>query len=390
MVQYTSAKRVPRVAIVCTGLGRVKRGFETLAGDLFERLAKSTRLDAWLYKGGGLASQREVTVPNVSRDSMVNRALCRFVGSSRRFYIEYLSFCAFLGPLLSARHIDVVYTLEAPVYKFLLKWRRLTRGRFALVHSTSGQLADIPVQEGCFVHHCTPCYVEKADSLGFPRERQIVIPQFLDFDAIPPLPDGRSRKDLRSELGLPNDRVIVLSVGSLDTTVKRMDYVVNETARYASTGAAPYLVMLGQRDTDTHKVRTLAQEQLGPEGYLMKTVDRAQLWQFYYAADVFVLASLREGFGFVYVEALAAGLPVIAHDHNVARYVLGEHGTFGDLQYPGVLSRLLLELLRETVTDSKRSEAREYARRRFDWSTVADDYIGMFEMAAKSLAPAAN
>ncbi|MFL5616105.1 MAG: glycosyltransferase family 4 protein [Gemmatimonadaceae bacterium] len=252
------------------------------------------------------------------------------------------------------------------------------------MHSTSGQLADIPVEEGCFIHHCTPCYVEKADALGFPRERQFIIPQFLFFEEIPPLVPNEGRALVRRELGLPEDRPIILSVGSLDRSVKRMDYVIRETAKYARTGAKPLLVMLGQIDPETPAVQDLAERELGADAFVMKTVSRAQLWKFYQAADVFVLASLREGFGFVYVEALATGLPVIAHDFDVSRYVLGQNGIFGDLEQAGVLSNLLERSLHHPKSDAERRALREYVRERFDWSSVASDYIEMFEAAASS------
>lgn len=372
------------VAIVCTGLGRVKRGFETLAQDLFRGLV-AAGVDAWLYKGGGRHTARETPIPNIYRDSLLNRLLCVFFGKARRFYFEYLSFCALLGPLVSHRRHKVVYTLEPAIYKFLLKWRQMTGARFALVHSTSGQLADIPVAESCFIHHCTPCYISKANYLGFPEDRQFVIPQFLYFDDIPPLVSDEGRRALRRELGLPENRPIVLTVGSLDTSVKRMDYVIMEAAKCASTGAKPFLVMLGQADPETSAVRDLAERELGANAFMMKTVSRVELWKFYQAADVFVLASLREGFGFVYVEALATGLRVIAHDHDVSRYVLGDRGIFGDLEQPGVLSDLLEASLRKPTSDLERDASRAYVRSRYDWSSVESEYVTMFEAAAASI-----
>ena len=372
------------VAIICTGLGRVRRGFETLAQDLFRGLV-AAGADVWLYKGGGRSAARETPIPNIYRDSLLNRALCIFFGKARRFYFEYLSFCALLGPLVYWRGHRVVYTLEPPIYKFLIKWRKMTGAKFALVHSTSGQLADIPVGEACFIHHCTPCYISKANSLGFPLERQFVIPQFLYFDDIPPLASDEERRAIRSELGLPENRPIVLTVGSLDTSVKRMDYVITEVARHARSGANPFLVMLGQADPETGAVRELAERELGANDFMMKTVSRVELWKFYQAADVFVLASLREGFGFVYVEALATGLRVIAHDHDVSRYVLGERGIFGDLQKVGVLSDLLEASLQQPTSDWERNASREYVRNRYDWSSVESDYVTMFETAAASI-----
>src|SRR5690349_51900 len=139
-----STSRQTKVFIVCTGLGRVRRGFETHARDLFDRLQSDGRLDVRLIKGGGSFANHEIVIPNLHRDSVVNRAICAAVGVEKRYQVEYLSFCATLGPLLLLMRPDVIYTLEPPIYKFLLRWRELTRSRYRLVHTTSGQLADIP------------------------------------------------------------------------------------------------------------------------------------------------------------------------------------------------------------------------------------------------------
>src|SRR5689334_15823280 len=137
-----------KVFIVCTGLGRVRRGFETHARDLFDRLQSDGRLDVRLLKGGGSFAKHEIVVPNIHRDSAVNRLICAMVGVSRRYYVEYLSFVATLGPLVLLARPDVIYTLEPSIYKFLLKWRGLTHAKYRLVHTTSGQLADIPSPQG--------------------------------------------------------------------------------------------------------------------------------------------------------------------------------------------------------------------------------------------------
>ena len=379
----TSASRQTRVFIVCTGLGRVRRGFETHARDLFDRLQSDGRLDVRLIKGGGSFAKHEIVIPNFHRDSLVNRAICAVVGVAKRYQVEYLSFCATLGPLVLLMRPDVMYTLEPPIYKFLLRWRELTGSQYRLVHTTSGQLADIPSPQGTFVHHCTPCYVAKANALGFPEERQYLIPQFLDIRAIPALGTDEERRAIRERLGLPLDRRIVLSVGSLDTSVKRMDYVVREVAHFRNT-ADVFLVLLGQSDPQTAEVKELAIALLGARNFFLGTVPRDVLWDYYKAADAFVLASLREGFGFVYIEALAAGLPVIAHDYDVAQYVLGEQGIFADLRTPGALASCLEEVLSERASVERREARRRYVENRFDWSAVGGQYTEMFEEAANA------
>jgi glycosyltransferase involved in cell wall biosynthesis len=59
-------------------------------------------------------------------------------------------------------------------------------------------------------------------------------------------------------------------------------------------------------------VRLHAELGLGDSVVLLGDVSRAQLAGEYVNADVFCLPSVQEGFGIVFLEAMAAGLPVVA------------------------------------------------------------------------------
>jgi glycosyltransferase involved in cell wall biosynthesis len=60
-------------------------------------------------------------------------------------------------------------------------------------------------------------------------------------------------------------------------------------------------------------------------------------------ADVFVLPSKKEGFGIVYIEAMAAGLPCIGANHGGVPEVI-EHGGSGFLIEYGDVAQLLFYL----------------------------------------------
>src|SRR5690606_29439776 len=53
---------------------------------------------------------------------------------------------------------------------------------------------------------------------------------------------------------------------------------------------------------------------LGEDVVLLGTVREAELGAWYHAADALAFPSVKEGFGLVVLEALAAGLPVVASD----------------------------------------------------------------------------
>ena len=113
-----------RVAIVCSGMDKVKRGYEIHARDLFDLLNGDPEIELKLLKGNGPRRAGEKVVFNLHRDGVVNRMLCRVVGTRWKYYIEYVSFAVGLIPLLLFRSFDAFYVMEAPLYKFLSRWRQ--------------------------------------------------------------------------------------------------------------------------------------------------------------------------------------------------------------------------------------------------------------------------
>jgi glycosyltransferase involved in cell wall biosynthesis len=168
---------------------------------------------------------------------------------------------------------------------------------------------------------------------------------------------------------------VVLSVGSIDTNHKRMDYVIRECA---ALDRSVFVLLIGHQDAASAQIRRLATRELGSERFAILTVPREAIFSYYAVADVFVLASLQESFGIVFLEALASGLPVITHDYHVARYVLGEQGHFADLSKIGGLTAALEEVLAEPQTDVARHPRMEYVRQRYEAQTLKENYRRMF------------
>lgn len=90
-----------------------------------------------------------------------------------------------------------------------------------------------------------------------------------------------------------------------------------------------------------------------------------------------------ESFGIVLVEAMSAGTTVVASDLGAFRRVLdeGEAGLLFRTGDPQDLARALLTVLREPeLTARVRARAATHVRR-YDWSTVTDQVLTVYEMA---------
>jgi glycosyltransferase involved in cell wall biosynthesis len=96
-------------------------------------------------------------------------------------------------------------------------------------------------------------------------------------------------------------------------------------------------------------IRLHAELGLGPSAALLGDVTLERLAEEYVNADVFCLPSVQEGFGIVFLEAMAAGLPVVACRAAAIPEVVAD-GTTGLLtapRDPGALAAALEHLLRD-------------------------------------------
>jgi glycosyltransferase involved in cell wall biosynthesis len=94
----------------------------------------------------------------------------------------------------------------------------------------------------------------------------------------------------------------------------------------------------------------MARLELGRAVQLRGALSEQQVWERYRRADMFVLPSLREGLGVVLLEAMAAGLPVVASDLPGVREAV-EHERSALLVPPGDATALA-EAIRRLMGDA--------------------------------------
>lgn len=97
-----------------------------------------------------------------------------------------------------------------------------------------------------------------------------------------------------------------------------------------------------------------------------------QLRALYQVADLYACPSLTEGFGLPVVDALGAGVPVVAHDTAVLHEVGGEWARYADATDPSAFARAVVAVLSldDDARAALRTGGREWAGR-FSWSAAA-------------------
>jgi glycosyltransferase involved in cell wall biosynthesis len=109
-------------------------------------------------------------------------------------------------------------------------------------------------------------------------------------------------------------------------------------------------------------------------------VSDRRLSELYSRAWVFCLPSAYEGFGVPYLEAMAAGCPVVATPNPGAREVLAE-GELGELVQVEQLGSALLALLQDPARREVMARRGEEASMRYGWSDIAARYEELYELA---------
>lgn len=200
-----------------------------------------------------------------------------------------------------------------------------------------------------------------------PRDRFAVIPLGLDLERFRLLEPVRAlfREKLRSELGIPLGARVIGIVGRL-VPVKNHELLLEAFRLLAeSTGSDLILVVVGGGERE-EELRALAQE-LGIADRVRWMGWQRDVPEIYPALDVLALTSRDEGTPVAVIEALAAGVSVVARAVGGVSRVL-EGGKWGALVHesdPDAFAKALAVCLEARPDPEARDAASARARDRF-------------------------
>lgn len=165
------------------------------------------------------------------------------------------------------------------------------------------------------------------EHLGMPRGRIFTAPNATDRDFFRSRADALlpERETLRRTLGLEGPTV--LFVGRLVESIKGVESVIRALGRLAGEGVSAGLVLAGE-GPDAEPYQALA-DGLGVDLRRLGNVPHEALCRWYAAADLLVLPSRSEVWGFVLNEAMEFGLPLVVSDAVGAADDLVQDGVHG-------------------------------------------------------------
>ena len=121
---------------------------------------------------------------------------------------------------------------------------------------------------------------------------------------------------------------------------------------------------------DRDYFQQLGDRLLGADRFQIKAFAYAQMPQVYRSADVYTLPSAEASLGLTYLEAMACGVPVVATDDSVRRYLIGDGGITCDVTDLDLYAESLHRAIERCWL---RQQPRNNALR-FSWQEIALQY----------------
>jgi glycosyltransferase involved in cell wall biosynthesis len=215
---------------------------------------------------------------------------------------------------------------------------------------------------------------ERLAALGVPKERIRVLRNGVDLDLFAP----RERAPLRQALGMT--RTTLLSVGNL-LAFKGHGIVIEALASLPDCD----LVIAGE-GPDRASFKAIARAAgVAERVRFAGSLSQETLSGYYAAADALILASSREGWPNVLLEAMACGTPVIATDvGGVSEIVTSPEAgaVIGERSAPAV-ARAVRELL---ANPPERDATRRFAEQ-FSWGAITKGQLQLFRQVLEANAP---
>ena len=182
------------------------------------------------------------------------------------------------------------------------------------------------------------------------------------------------------ELGLPADAKIVISIGNI-RPAKGYPYLVGAVAGVTLQDPSVHFVIVGHQRKDLFRELEAQVKDTGVESNIHFLGFRGDVQDLLCQADAFLLPSTSEGFSISTVEAMMAGVPVVATRSGGPEEIL-EHEKTGILvpvaDSPAI-SEAVLRVVRREIPDNMTVQARDEAEQRFSVKSMLDHYEALYQ-----------
>lgn len=215
------------------------------------------------------------------------------------------------------------------------------------------------------------------DRYGISEERIVVINCGLN-DIFKQIKDFKLLENTREKLGLPQH--FILHVGTLSPGKNLMSLLDAYAILKRKIDSLHKLVVVGPTgwlyDSIFERVSHL---RLKDDVTFLGYIEDVDLVHIYNLADIFVLVSLYEGFGFPPLEAMACGTPVVTSNAGSLPEVVGEAALMVDPRDVEGLAKTMEKLLMDSALRDELIEKGFARTKLFSWEETARKTLAVYK-----------
>lgn len=348
-----------KIAFLSFYSGEIERGVEVATEVLVNRLSKE--FDITLFQAGQKINSQIKTVKlsiNVDWKIKLNKL-------GRLFYLDYLSrkialFTIKFLPFLFREKYDIVIPTNGGWQTVICRLITWVLGKKLIVQGNAGIGKD-----DLWQLFCRPDIYIAISPQGYQWAISKALKKQITY-----IPYGVDLKIFRKAkpIGIKLKKPIVLCVAAFEE-YKRIDLLI-----YAMTlvkNASLILIGNGPLESD---LRKLGEELLVHRFQIKTNISHDNLVNYYKSADVFSLPSRpTEALGIVYLEAMSAGIPVVATDDYNRRQIIGNAGVLVDPQNKVEYAKAIEKALKTDFGDRPYQQAVK-----FSWDKIISQYNKIF------------
>ena len=212
------------------------------------------------------------------------------------------------------------------------------------------------------------------ERLGYHPQKWVIIPNGFDTEIFKPDPNARFR--IRSELGIPDDALVIGLIGRFDPMKDHSSFFAASLS-FLKSYPHTHFILAGRGVTNENpQIR----DQLGQRATLEKfhlLGERDDIPRILSAIDIASSSSISEGFPNAIGEAMACGVPCVATDAGDSGLLMGDTGLVVNRKSPQELCKAWDMIAR--MTPEARLEMGSRARERIQQHYSQDKTTRSYE-----------
>jgi len=210
------------------------------------------------------------------------------------------------------------------------------------------------------------------------KEKIKIIPEGVDLEKFNRNIDA---SDINEKLG--NERKI-LFVGNLHPN-KGVHFLIKSFALVKSKIDDVKLVIVGDGSLKHYLINLTKRLNIEKDVIFAGFVSDEELPKYYASCDIFASASVLEGFGLIFLEAMALGKPIVAFNLASIPEVVGNAGILIDEINHEKFANAIIELLRNEELYQEKSQIAFKRAKLFSWEKIAEQFIKINEQVSEKI-----